>query len=78
MQNTPSLRVSTENRRRLDALKRHPRESYNDVIGRLLDQSHDPLPLTAEELDAIEESLQDIRKGRTHSHEEVKRELGIG
>jgi predicted transcriptional regulator len=77
MQSTPCLRVSIENRRRLDALKRHPRESYNDVIGRLLNQSYDPEPLTEEELGAIEESIRDIRNGRVYSHEQVKKELGI-
>ncbi|MCE5297666.1 MAG: hypothetical protein LLF84_01780 [Methanoregulaceae archaeon] len=77
MQNNPCLRISTDNRRRLDALKSHPRESYNDVIGRLLDQTYDTEPLTAEELNAIEESVRDIREGRIYSHEQVKKELGL-
>jgi predicted transcriptional regulator len=77
MQNNPCLRISTDNRRRLDALKSHPRESYNDVIGRLLDQSYDTEPLTSEEMNAIEESIRDIREGRIYSHEQVKKELGL-
>jgi predicted transcriptional regulator len=77
MHNTPCLRVSEENRRKLDALKVHPRESYNDVIARLLDRVYDTEPLNPEEIDAIEESLQDIRNGRIYSHEEVKRQLGV-
>jgi len=78
MHSTPCLRVSEENRQKLDALKVHPRESYNDVIARLLDRVYDTEPLSGEEIDAIEESLQDIRSGRIHSHEEVKRKLGVG
>jgi predicted transcriptional regulator len=77
MQNNPCLRISADNRRRLDALKSHPRESYNDVIGRLLDQTYDTEPLTTEEMDAIEESIRDIREGRIYSHEQVKKELGL-
>jgi predicted transcriptional regulator len=78
MHNAPCLRVSEENRRKLDALKVHPRESYNDVIGRLLDKVYDAEPLTTDEINAIEESLQDIREGRIYSHDEVKRQLGVG
>jgi len=38
----------------------------------------DDEPETPEEKAAAEEALRDIREGRTVSHEEVKRRLGLG
>lgn len=38
----------------------------------------DDEPETPEEKASAEEALRDIREGRTFSHEEVKRRLGLG
>jgi len=74
---SPCLRISPENRERLNKLKTHPRESYDTVIGRLLDRMTDPEPLTNEDVQAIEESLEEIRSGKFYTLNDAKKELGL-
>lgn len=61
----------------MEALKRHPKESYNDVIARLLDMAIDDEPLSEEAIRGIEEALEDIRAGRLYSEDEIKKEFGV-
>ena len=74
-----TIKVSPEVKNRLDTLKRHPRETYNDVIERLTQEAmeEDTEVLTDEDIRDIEEAIQDIKSGRTYTTEEVKKELGI-
>jgi hypothetical protein len=72
---TTCLRISPENRERLNGLKLHPKESYDEVIGRLLDHLTDPEPLTEEDLKGIEQSLQEIREGRYFTLGQAKAQL---
>jgi predicted transcriptional regulator len=74
---TSSLRVNPRTKSRLEKLKAHPRESYDRVIDRLIDSYHDDEPLTEEEIEGIEEALQDLKEGRTYTHEQVKKKLGL-
>ncbi|HQD25195.1 MULTISPECIES: hypothetical protein [Methanoculleus] len=69
--------ITPENKSRLEALKRHPKESYNDVIARLLDMAIDDEPLSEEAIRGIEEALEDIRAGRLYSEDEIKKEFGV-
>lgn len=64
-------------KRELDELKVHPRESYNDVIERLINVKKDTKELSEETLRDIEQSLREIKSGRTHTLEEVEKRLGI-
>ena len=77
MAETTTIVIQKDLKSRLDEVKLHPRETYNDVIERLLECTVDDEPLTEESLRAIEEGLVDIRKGRTVPMEEVMKELGI-
>ena len=61
----------------LDELKVHPRESYNDVIERLITVKEDTEELSEETLRDIEQSLREIKNGRVHTLEEVEKRLGI-
>jgi hypothetical protein len=74
---TPCLRISPENRERLNKMKRHPKESYDTVIGRLLDRMTDPEPLTEEDRLAITQSLEEIRDGKYYTLKDAKTELGL-
>lgn len=74
---TPCVRISTKNRERLNELKAHPKESYDAVIGRLLDRMIDPEPLTEEDRLAIAESLKEIRDGTYYTLKDAKKELGL-
>jgi predicted transcriptional regulator len=74
---TSSLRVNPRTKSRLERLKVHPRESYDKVIDRLIDSYQDDEPLTEEEIEGIEEALQDLKAGRTYTHEQVKKKFGL-
>lgn len=59
------------------------RQEHSDLADERIERSLlfapiDDEPETPEEKDAAAEGLRDIREGRTFSHEEVKRRLGLG
>ncbi len=70
-----TVRIDSDLRDRLNALKTHPRESYNDVIGRLVDMAVDEEPLSDEAIRDLERSLEDLRSGRVYTLDEVMAEL---
>ena len=72
-----TIQLQPEVKESLDQLKKHPRESYNDVIRRLVGSRMDEEPLSEEALEGIEEALEDIRRGRLHTEEEIKKEFGV-
>jgi len=76
MQSSTSIRVSTLVRDRLKEFKVHPNESFDDVIGRLLDSAIDEEPLSDETIQAIGESLEDLKAGRVYTLKEFRNELG--
>jgi len=61
----------------LKSLQQYPKESYNDIIKRLITCAIDPYPLSAEEIAGIEEALEDIKAGRVHTEEEIMKEFGV-
>jgi len=72
-----TIQVQADVKDRLDLLKKHPRETYNEVIERLLESRIDEEPLSDEAIAGIEEALRDIRKGRLHTEEEIRKEFGV-
>jgi len=70
-----TVRIDSNLRDRLNALKIHPRESYNEVIGRLVDMAIDEEPLSDEAIRDLERSLEDLRAGRVYTLDEVMAEL---
>ena len=77
MAGVTSIRISTDMRDQLSALKTHKKESYEEVISRLVENAVDEEPLSDATIKAIEESLEDIKAGRVQSLEEVAEELGL-
>ena len=51
------IQLRPETKARLDGVKIHPRESYDEVLNRLLDMVHDPEPLGEETTKKIEEGI---------------------
>jgi predicted CopG family antitoxin len=76
MQST-SIRIQKRTRDHLQRLKKYPRESFDDVISRLIDASVDDEPLSEETLRTIEQSLKEYRDGIYYSHEEILADLGV-
>jgi predicted transcriptional regulator len=72
-----TIQVTHETKEALEGMKIVPRETYEDVIRRLIEISRQEEELDTETLENIKKSLEDIREGRLLSTEEVKKELGI-
>lgn len=60
---------------RLDHLKLHPDESYNDVIDRLADSALDEEPLDLETQAKIAEAMKDLKEGRYFTSQEIRKML---
>ena len=69
-----TIQVSERLKEELSRRKMFPRESYEDVIWELIEMEKE-LSEGAEK--HIEESYGDIKEGKLHTLEEVKKELGI-
>jgi predicted transcriptional regulator len=72
-----TIKVKPEIKAMLDGLKVHPRESYSDVIGRVVRRAYDPEPLSSEEVAGLEDALADIKAGRIHSEADIKATFGV-
>ena len=82
-----TVQIENELKERLNRLKIHPRESYNDLISRLIDSyspdvaSKDSLIETLEILSdpeimrGIAHGLENLRAGRTKTLDQISEEL---
>ena len=71
MQNLQTtIQISCDIKQRLDRMKMFERETYNEVIERMIE---DDFELSEQTKRGIEKA----RKGKSISHEEVKKRLGI-
>jgi predicted CopG family antitoxin len=77
MQAASTIYIRQDLKEKLQELKRYPKESYNDVIERLIDLSVDEEPLSAGAIKGLEEALDDIKNHRIYSEEEVMGEFGV-
>jgi predicted transcriptional regulator len=74
--NKTTIQISPSILERLKMLKRHKRESYEEVLTNLLNE-YEEETLSDDEIKEIQQGLKDIKEGRTKSIEEVAKELGI-
>jgi len=58
-------------------MKLFPKETYEEVIQRLIEISKKEEGLSTETIQNIENALKDVKKGRIYSTEEVKKELDL-
>lgn len=72
-----TIKITPDLKTRLNGLKRHPRESYSDVIARLVDLALDDEPLSEDAIRGIEEALEDIKSGRLHTEDDIGAEFGV-
>jgi predicted CopG family antitoxin len=77
MQAASTIYIREDLKEKLQELKRHPKESFNDVIERLVTLSVDHEPLNDEAIKGLEEALDDIKHRRLHSEEEIMAEFGV-
>jgi len=77
MQAASSIYIREDLKTQLNKLKRNPKESYNDVIERLVNLTIDDEPLSAEAIRGLEEGLDDIKRGNLISEENIRKKYGI-
>ncbi len=73
---TTMIQLKKKTVARLQELKRYSRESYDEVINQLLDDSEVEV-LTEKEIKEVEEGLEDIKQGRVQSIEKVAKNLNV-
>lgn len=74
MSNNTTIQVSTETKAKLDKMRVSKRDTYNDIIENLIEDS---MELSDEAKKDIEEALEDYKQGRVYSMADVKKNLGI-
>ncbi|MEK6934729.1 MAG: hypothetical protein AABW46_02515 [Nanoarchaeota archaeon] len=65
-----TIQISNQVKQKLDKMKMMERETYNEVIERMIE---DDLELS----EATKKEIEAARKGKGISHEEVKKRLGF-
>jgi len=74
-----TIQLEEKIKQQLDELKNHPRETYNDVLERLVKiaAKESEEELSPQTIKNIQKSLEDIKAGRVLSLQEVKKRLGL-
>lgn len=70
-----SICIDKETKELLNGLKIVPKESYADVVKRLVKNAYSDEPYTEEDIKDLEIALQEIKEGLVYSHEEVWAEI---
>jgi predicted CopG family antitoxin len=71
-----TIQINQKTLERLKRLKIVEKQSYDDVLNSLMDNSDEEI-LSEDEIEEIKLGLEDIRNGRLNSIENVAKELGI-
>ncbi|MDH7491885.1 MAG: hypothetical protein QHG97_05720 [Methanolinea sp.] len=71
-----TVQLRKETKEKLNALKIHPRETYDELIDRLADAAYDDEPLSPGEIEDIRESERDIESGRVRNLRDILKDLG--
>lgn len=71
---TTTIQLSTDVKRTLESMKLHPRETFNDVLERLVEDLRE---LDKETLAEVEEARAAIRAGRYLTQEQVRKAMGL-
>jgi len=70
-----TVQLRSETKEKLNALKLHPRETFDALIDRLADAAYDDEPLTQDERDDIKVSEEDIQAGRVRNLRDIMIDL---
>jgi predicted transcriptional regulator len=71
---TTTIQLTREMKKVLEGMKLHPRETYEEVLERLLEDLKELNEQTKKE---IEQAIRDIKAGRYRTHQQLKDELGF-
>ncbi len=71
---TTTIQLSQEMKKVLEGMKLHPRETYEEVLERLLEDLQELNEQTKREL---EQAIRDIKAGKYRTHQQLKDEMGF-
>ena len=71
---TTTIQIKEETKRTLQSMKLYPRETYEEVIERLIEDLNE---LNGETKAEIEEARKEIEAGKFVTHEQLKKDLGF-
>ena len=71
---TTTIQLSQEMKKVLQGMKLHPRETYEEVLERLLEDLRELNDQTKKE---IKQAIREIKAGRYRTHQQLKDELGF-
>ena len=71
---TTTIQIDNEIRNTLNNMKLHTRETYNDVLERLIEDLQE---LNTETKKEIKKALKEIESGNYKTHSDVKAEMGF-
>ncbi|MEK6937043.1 MAG: hypothetical protein AABW58_03145 [Nanoarchaeota archaeon] len=69
-----TIQISDNVKKTLEKMKLYERETYNDVIERMIE---DEMELNEETKKEIEEARKRIKEGNFHTQEEVEKKFGL-
>jgi predicted transcriptional regulator len=72
--NATTIQIDKKIKKVLERKRIHPRETFNDIIERLIEDSEELDEKTKKEL---EKARKEIRNGKFKTHEQVGKELGF-
>ena len=68
-----TIQLSKEIKKTLESMKLHPRETYEEVLERILEDLRELSDQTKRE---IEQAIREINAGKYRTHEQLKSEMG--
>ena len=74
MEENTSIQIKKKTKKILDSLKISKRETYNDIIDNLIEDS---LNLNEETLEDIQKAMEEYEQGQFISLKEAKKQLGL-
>ncbi|MEE9164327.1 MAG: hypothetical protein V3U17_06005 [Thermoplasmata archaeon] len=69
---TTTIQLSQEMKKTLEGMKLHPRETYEEVLERLLEDLRELSEQTKEEIDR---AVREIKAGKYRTHDQLKAEF---
>ncbi|MEK6914599.1 MAG: hypothetical protein AABW83_03005 [Nanoarchaeota archaeon] len=71
-----TIQVNNQTLGRLKTLKNFKRQSYDELLNNLIDNSEEEV-LSKEEIEEIQKGLEDVKRGKMKTIEQVAKELGV-
>jgi predicted CopG family antitoxin len=71
-----TIQINIETLKRLKSLKSVEKQSYDEVLNNLIDNSEEEI-LSEEEIEDIKIALENVKRGKIKPIEQVAKELGI-